>query len=59
MSDPKPDLYGRLRFAEARRDALTRVCPFCEQPVGAECLNAYTGEPVRHIPAHLDRTKHA
>jgi hypothetical protein len=57
MGENRPDHYGRLLFAEQRREALTRACPFCERPAGAECVNTYTGEPVRHIPAHLDRTR--
>jgi hypothetical protein len=57
MGENRPDLYGRLLFAEQRREALTRACPFCEAPPGDECVNVWNGLPVRHIPAHLDRTR--
>ncbi|MGH3795979.1 MAG: zinc finger domain-containing protein [Candidatus Dormibacteria bacterium] len=44
-----------LLFAQRRADALTEDCGYCNQPVGARCINPRTGEPIQHQTAHLVR----
>lgn len=48
--------YG-MEFAERRRQAMTRPCPDCPAEPGQECVNAYTGEPVKRFPVHPRRER--
>ncbi|MGH3416385.1 MAG: zinc finger domain-containing protein [Actinocrinis sp.] len=44
-----------LLFDQRRADALTEACGYCDQPVGAQCVNPKTGEPLENQTAHWVR----
>ena len=46
MPDPEPDPFAV-------------VCPFCHAPIGVQCRNTVTDQPLRRFLAHPIRLKAA